>query len=440
MWQPAASSPHASQHPPPLTAVAKSRGQIWLAATHDFPMKILRIIARLNVGGPARHVVWLTQALQDDEFQTTLIAGTVPPGEDDMGYFAKENGVEPVYLREMSREISPSDIRSLYKLYRRIKAEKPDIIHTHTAKAGTLGRIAGSMYKWLTWRMLFGRPRRVRMVHTFHGHVFHSYYSKSKTRVFLAIERTLARASDRIIVISDQQLDEINSKFRVGKRQSFSIVPLGIDMEKLNANMEARKRLRDEFGVKDGEIAVGFVGRLTEIKNISLLLGTAALFRDKANVKFLIVGDGHLRKRLEQEAASIGADENTTFLGNRNDIAEIYNALDIVALTSLNEGTPLSLIEAMAAGKAVISTGVGGVRDLLGSVVDAKEGFVVCERGIRIDSFEASDFQAGLEHLIRNEQQRSEIAQRGKTYIRSTYSKQRLIDDIKRLYRELNSE
>ena len=403
-------------------------------------MKILRIIARLNVGGPARHVVWLTQALQSDEFQTTLIAGSIPPGEDDMGYFADENGVDPYYLREMSREISPSDIRSLIKLYRRIKAEKPDIIHTHTAKAGTLGRIAGSMYRWLTWSSLIGRPRRVRMVHTFHGHVFHSYYTPSKTRVFLAIEKALARASDRIIVLSEQQLDEINSKFRVGKREQFSIVPLGIDVDQFDLSVATRKRLRGEIGAGDSDVIVGFVGRLTEIKNISLLLETAAMMRDRVNIKFAIIGDGHLRQALEKEAASLGITENMVFLGNRTDIADIYNSLDIVALTSLNEGTPLSLIEAMAAGKPVISTAVGGVKDLLGKKLDERDTFAVCERGVRVDSFEPSHFQAGLSFLIENDGLRNETAERGKEFIRSRYSKQRLIEDIKRLYRELNSE
>jgi len=403
-------------------------------------MKILRIIARLNVGGPARHVVWLTEALQDDEFQTTLIAGSVPSGEDDMGYFADENGVKPVYLREMSREISPSDFRSLLKLFRHIKAEKPDIIHTHTAKAGTLGRIAGFMYRWVTWSTLIGRPRPLRIIHTFHGHVFHSYYGPLKTRVFLTIERALARASDRIIVLSDQQLDEINSKFRVGRPDLFSIVPLGIDVDKFDSESITRTRLRDEIGIRDGDVVIGFVGRLTEIKNISLLLRTAALLRDRGNVRFVIVGDGHLRRSLEQEAKSFGADQNTVFVGNRTDVAQIYSAIDIVALTSLNEGTPLSLIEAMAAGKAVISTGVGGVRDLLGPAVDERPGFTVCERGIRIESFEPADFRSGLAYLIENQQARAEIAVRGRDHVRLTYSKQRLIDDIKRLYRELNSE
>ena len=403
-------------------------------------MKILRIIARLNVGGPARHVVWLTKALQDDEFQTTLIAGSVPPGEDDMGYFADENGVRPVYLREMSREISPSDTRSLLKLYRLIKAEKPDIIHTHTAKAGTLGRIAGSMYRWLTWGTLVGRPRRIRMVHTFHGHVFHSYYSPAKTRAFLAIERTLARATDRIVVLSDQQLDEINKKFRVGNLERFAVVPLGIDIEQFDSDPSVRQKLRAEFGVQESDVVVGFVGRLTEIKNISLLLHAAALIRERKDVKFAIVGDGHLRPDLEQKAASLDIGSNTIFLGNRSDISDIYSALDIVALTSLNEGTPLSLIEAMAAGKPVISTGVGGVRDLLGAVREEYGGFSVCDRGIRVESFEPADYQAGLTYLVENRQWRAEIAERGRKYIRSRYGKDRLIDDIKRLYRELNSE
>lgn len=403
-------------------------------------MKILRIIARLNVGGPARHVVWLTKALQDDEFQTTLIAGSVPPGEDDMGYFADENGVRPVYLREMSREISPSDTRSLLKLYRLIKAEKPDIIHTHTAKAGTLGRIAGSMYRWLTWGTLVGRPRRIRMVHTFHGHVFHSYYSPAKTRAFLAIERTLARATDRIVVLSDQQLDEINKKFRVGNLERFAVVPLGIDIEQFDSDPSVRQKLRAEFGVQESDVVVGFVGRLTEIKNISLLLHAAALIRERKDVKFAIVGDGHLRPDLEQKAASLDIGSNTIFLGNRSDISDIYSALDIVALTSLNEGTPLSLIEAMAAGKPVISTGVGGVRDLLGAVREEYGGFSICDRGIRVESFEPADYQAGLTYLVENRRWRAEIAESGRKYIRSRYGKDRLIDDIKRLYRELNSE
>src|SRR5580765_5376916 len=169
-------------------------------------MKILRIIARLNVGGPARHVVWLSKELQDAEFDSSLVAGTVPEGEEDMAYFAADAGVIPIYISELSRELSPRDAISLFKIYREMRAFEPDIIHTHTAKAGTVGRTAAFLYRWLTWRTLIGKPRRVKVVHTFHGHVFHSYYSPAKTRVFLFIERLLAKlATDRILVLSAQQ-------------------------------------------------------------------------------------------------------------------------------------------------------------------------------------------------------------------------------------------
>ena len=404
-------------------------------------MKILRIIARLNVGGPARHVVWLTEALNDDEFQTTLAAGSVPPGEDDMGYFAQEHNVEPKIIQEMSREISSSDLRSLWKIYRLIKAEKPNIIHTHTAKAGTLGRAAGFLYKWLVPSALTGRPRKVRVVHTFHGHVFHSYYSPAKTKIFLAIERLLARfATDRIIVISKQQREEISSTFRVGRPAQFDVIPLGIEVDTLQTRADSRERVRGEMGLDANEIAIGFVGRLTEIKNISLLLQTARLFLDNVNVKFFIVGDGHMRAELETEAQSLGLGDKVIFLGSRTNISEIYGALDIVALTSLNEGTPLSLIEAMAAGVPVISTGVGGVRDLLGDVMKHGDGFLVCERGIRIDTFVPEDHKNGLQYLIDNDESRERLAEHGQKFVLASYGKERLISDIKGLYRNLTSK
>src|SRR5256886_8978404 len=168
-------------------------------------MKILRIIARLNVGGPAKHVVWLTAGLRSSECETLLVAGTVPPGEDDMGYFAEEMGVRPLFVTEMTREISLKDALTIWKLFRLFLRERPDIVHTHTAKAGTVGRLAGLLYRWLTPGTLLGRPRTCKFVHTYHGHIFHSYYGPLKTRLFVIIERVLARlVTDRIVVISEQ--------------------------------------------------------------------------------------------------------------------------------------------------------------------------------------------------------------------------------------------
>lgn len=401
-------------------------------------MKILRIIARLNVGGPARHVVWLTEHLNDDEFASTLIAGTVPPGEESMNYIADEHGVKPVFIEEMSRELSLKDVVSLFKIFGEIRRQKPDIIHTHTAKAGTVGRSAAFLYKFL-----MPSGRRVRIVHTFHGHVFHSYYGNLKTRIFIMIEKMLARfATDKIVVISPQQFDEIHEQVGVGRREQFEIIPLGIDIDAFTESDERRQAFRDEIGAGRDEILVGFVGRLTEIKDVSLYLRVAALVQKISgpdlSIRFLVVGDGHLRVALESEAAELGLGDSTVFLGSRTDIASVYSGLDIVALTSFNEGTPLSLIEAMAARRPVISTLVGGVRDLLGPEVEQQAGFRVCERGVAILDRSAEGFAKGLIYLAENEKLRERLADDGRRFVHDAYSKDRLVADIKQLYRKLS--
>ncbi len=404
-------------------------------------MKILRIIARLNVGGPARHVIWLTSRLQDAEFHSELVAGTVPPGEQDMSYFADENGVEPVYVPQLSRELSLNDVVSFWKIYRHISRFKPDIIHTHTAKAGTVGRAAAFTYRWCTWRALIGRPRRISVVHTFHGHVFHSYYGHLKTRVFVAIEKVLARiATDRIITISEQQFREIHEEFGVGSTHQFRIVPLGIDIATFNNSKIKLRLLRNEIACVDGEILIGFVGRLTKIKNVQLLLQSAALVREyepDLAIRFIIIGDGELRATLEREAAELVLTDNVHFLGNRDNISELLPELDIAMLTSRNEGTPLSLIEAMASGVPFVSTSVGGVVDLAGGVCEEGEGFRVCERGILADPNSADSVARGLIYLAKNEKLRTCLSEEGRAFIIENYSVERLEADVKVLYRDL---
>ena len=406
-------------------------------------MRILRIIARLNVGGPARHVVLQTRDLQDDDYQSWLIAGSVPDGEEGMNYLAEESGVSPIYIPEMSRELSPKDIVSLFKIYREMKRIKPDILHTHTAKAGAVGRVAGFIYRWFTLDLLRGRPRELKMVHTFHGHVFHSYYGKFKSRIFIAIERMLARmATDRIIVISQQQFEEIHNEFKIGRKEQFEIIPLGIDLGPFENRISSGRRLRSEVGADDADFLVGFVGRLTEIKNVPMLLNAAEKlysngYTAKSKFKFLIIGEGHLRSTLEEQVKDMGLRDKVSFLGNRTDTENIYPGLDVVALTSLNEGTPLSLIEAMASGKAVISTAVGGVVDLLGTKRKEDDGFSVCERGIGTDSNSVDGFVNGLLHLENNEDLRREIGFKARDYALSNFSKERLVGDTKRLYQQL---
>ncbi len=405
-------------------------------------MKIVRIIARLNVGGPARHVIWLTKDLQDSEFDSTLVAGSVPPGEEDMSYLAHESGIEPVYIEQMSRELSANDLVSLFKLYHLLKKEEPDIVHTHTAKAGTVGRSAALLYRWFTWRTLIGKPRKVRIVHTFHGHIFHSYYGRLRTRLFVFIERLLARlATDKIVVITAQQLFEINRSVGIGKPEQFEAIKLGIDLEPFG-NAIGRSELREQYGVAHDELVVGIVGRLTEIKNISLFLQAVEIYsrsepETRPKLRFVIVGDGHLREGLENEARERGVSEIVNFLGNFTDIAKLYSGLDIVALTSFNEGTPLSLIEAMASGRAVIATKVGGVIDLLGEVRSSADSFDICERGIGVESGSAAGLLNGLIYLANDPATRSKLASAGSEFAIANYARERLSDDIRSLYRRI---
>ncbi len=424
-------------------------------------MKIVRIIARLNVGGPARHVVWLTAGLQPPLYESVLVAGTVPPGEDDMGYFAAENNVSPHIIPQMSREISVKDALTIWKLYRLLRRERPDVVHTHTAKAGTVGRISGMLYRWLTPAAILGRPRPCRFVHTYHGHIFHSYYGRLKTRIFLGIEKALARvATDQIVVISAQQYREIHEEFGVGRSAQFTVIPLGLDVARFADWQERRQHLRNELGAVDGDVLVGIVGRLTEIKNHALFLRVAARYKETrglktiagGRVRFVVIGDGHLRDALESQSRSAGLGEDVVFLGTRDDPENFYPALDVVALTSLNEGTPLTLIEAMANARAVIATAVGGVVDLLGEArersvdvessarEDARGAPLLCERGLRVPAGDEEAFCKGLERLIMDEGLRRELGERGRRFVERSYSKERLLADVKKLYEQLSPE
>ena len=303
--------------------------------------KIIRIIARLNVGGPAKHVVWLTAGLLEAGFNTVLVTGRVPDGEEDMSYFAAEASVTPLYIREMSREISLQDAVTVWKLFRLFLRERPDIVHTHTAKAGTVGRTAGFLYRWLTPGTLIGKPRHCKFVHTYHGHVFHSYYSPNRTRLFLAIERLLARIiTDRLIVISKQQSVEIGEKYRVGRRGQIKVIPLGLDLGPFAEHAKRRAKFRHELCVPDHTILIGIVGRLTEIKNHQMFLNVVARLKEidpacrrQGAVRFIVIGDGGLRQDLEHQKQVLGLDQDVIFVGGRKDPEYFYPALDVVALT-----------------------------------------------------------------------------------------------------------
>jgi glycosyltransferase involved in cell wall biosynthesis len=394
---------------------------------------VVRIIDRLNIGGPAKHVTWLSAGLDKNRFQTTLITGTVPPGEGDMSYFAREAGLQPVVIPEMSREIGPRDVVVVAKILRELWRIKPQVIHTHKAKAGAVGRAAALIYCAL-------HPGRCRVIHTYHGHIFHSYYSPAKTKLFVMIERALAwLATDRIITISEQQRREIHEEFGVGSAKQMRVIPLGIDFAE---SPRAKNDLRVEFGLEKDALLVGIVGRLCEVKNHELFLEAAALML-KAEVAtlekvyFVIIGDGHLRELLEKRAKELGIEESVLFTGFRRDANALYDELDLVALTSLNEGTPLTVIEGMSRGRAAVATEVGGVVDLMGKRERVEGKLSIWEHGLTVPSRDAETFAEGMKYLIDRPELREEMGQRGKKFVYERLSKERLISEIEGLYEEV---
>lgn len=407
------------------------------------PTRVLRFIARLNVGGPARHVVWLHEALASgalaEEFTPLLVTGIVPPGEVDMGTFAAAHGVTPIVVPSVSREMSLRDLIAIWDVWRLMVRLRPDVVHTHTAKAGSVGRLAGLLYRFCTPSILLLRPRRCKFVHTYHGHVFRHYYGATKTRLFLFVERLLARLNtDRIIVLGEQQLREIRDTFAVGRPDQYAIVPLGIELQDLEVPSGKGAALRAAWGIDARETVVGIVGRLAAIKNHDLFLRVAA--RSSNGTRFVVYGEGGEREQLVHRAAELKIGDRVVFAGTRA-ADEIYASLDVVTLTSRNEGTPLVIIEAMAAGKPVVSTAVGGVVDLLGAVEQRIETegsfFEIRERGLTARSDDAEGFSSALEHLLHDEALRRRLIERGKAYVHQAHTRQRLVNDIVTVYRGL---
>ena len=320
------------------------------------PIKLVRVIARLNIGGPAVHVALLTAGINDVAFRSVLVAGQIGPQEGDMAYFAHERGVEPIIIPELGREISPlTDLKTVWALIRLIHKEHPHIVHTHTAKAGFVGRLAA----WLC-----GVPV---IIHTFHGHVFRGYFGPLKTQIFIWLERLTGRMSTIILTLSDTLRNDLLS-FRIAPPEKIRVAPLLLNLAELTESNRSDSTLRAEYDLAKDVQLVGIVGRLVPIKNHTLFLQAAQRVLEKLpHTRFVIVGDGERRDELEAFSTQHGLIDAVRFVGWRRDLANVYASLDVLVLTSDNEGTPVSLIEAMAAGVPVVSTRVGGVPDLLGN-------------------------------------------------------------------------
>jgi glycosyltransferase involved in cell wall biosynthesis len=403
------------------------------------PLRIVRIIDRLNIGGPARHVTWLSAGLDPMQFETTLIAGTVSPHEGDMTNSARAAGVSLRLIREMGRELSWRDGVVMLKLLRLLWQLEPDIVHTHKAKAGAVGRVAAWLYKWLTPSLLWLQPRQVAIIHTYHGHIFHSYYGFLKTQCFVLIERLLAwLMTDRIVVISEQQRREINEKFRVGQATQFCVIPLGLACDEAVSHPRS---LREEYSLPTHELLIGVVGRLCAVKHHALLLqAVARLCEDVAlrqKLRLFVIGDGELRSELEVLAHQLHIADRVIFTGFRSDVLALYRELDVVALSSRNEGTPLTLIEAMNHGRAVVATEVGGVVDILGQRQGCTAGLTIWEHGVTAPSDDEQMLAQALRYLLERPALRQAMGQRGRNFVRTKLSRERLLQDVAELYQAL---
>jgi glycosyltransferase involved in cell wall biosynthesis len=389
--------------------------------TEDRPVRVLRVIARLNVGGPSLHVTYLARGLSEHGYETTLVAGDVGRGEESMAFVAESEGIDIVRLPGLSRAISPlRDTAAAWRLARIIRKVRPDVVHTHTAKAGAVGRLGA----------LLSGTRRPVIVHTFHGHVLRGYFGQGGTLLFRAIETALARVSDRLIAVSPEVRDEL-VRLRVAPERKFSVIRLGIELEQRVRFDGDPAEVRRRHGIPSEKFVVGWFGRMTAVKRTDDLLTMLTGTRERGiDALLVLVGDGDDRRHLEQRAHDLGIAKSCLFLGYQEHVAQWFAICDAVILTSANEGTPVTLIEALAAGRPVVATRVGGIPDV---VEDGETGFLVRPA-------DTHAMAERLEILARDPARSAEMGRLGRERMLQRYAVSRLLDDVDMLYRELLGE
>jgi glycosyltransferase involved in cell wall biosynthesis len=385
--------------------------------------KVLRIINRLNLGGPTYNAAYLSKYMAP-EFETLLVAGMKDESEASSAFITDSLGLKPVYIKNMHRSLNPiQDIKAYKEIVKIIREFKPDIVHTHAAKSGALGRLAA---------INEGVPV---ILHTFHGHIFHSYFNSLKTKLFLKIERYLSRKSSKIIAISQKQFEELCYDFNIDKPEKFEIVPLGFDLQRFHEGKEEkRKGFREKYNLSEEDIAIGIIGRLVPVKNHSFFLKAISKLKEQTTKRVIgvIIGDGELKDDIFAEAQKLNLQidaikkpkTDIIFTSWIKDVDFALPGLEIVALTSLNEGTPVSLIEAQAAGIPIVSTRVGGIEDVV----------KVGETAFLSDKDDVVTFSNHLLNLVENVEIRNSFSIKGLEVVENKYHYMRLVNDMKDLY------
>lgn len=385
---------------------------------------IARIITRLNVGGPAIQAVLMTDEFRRRSYRALLLTGKVPPNEGSMEHLIEEKGIAAIRIDSLSRRISwRRDWMALLKLVQVLRREKPEIVHTHMAKAGALGRLAA---------MLSGVPIRV---HTFHGNVFRGYFSPRMTRTFVRIERFLARHTDCIVAISESQKTELTENYRIVSPDKVVVIPLGLDLDRFLESSQRTGAIQSEMDSDPETPLVAWVGRFTAIKAPESFLDCAVQLRN-SGARFVMVGGGELfeasRRRVqEQHLAKLIA-----LLGWRRDLPSIYADCRVVVCTSLNEGTPVALLEAMASARAVVSTDVGGVRDLMVGPALRVNRMEIFQNGILVGC-RPGELADAVRYLLDHPERCHAMGRIGREFVRDRYSHHRLANDLERLYLSL---
>jgi glycosyltransferase involved in cell wall biosynthesis len=380
--------------------------------------KIVRIINRFNLGGPTYNVSYLAQYLAP-EFETLLIGGVKDETEASSDYIIQKSGLDPVIISSMKRSINPlNDYESYRQIRKLIQDFKPDIVHTHAAKAGAIGRLAAFSCKV---------PYTV---HTFHGHVFHSYFGRAKTGVFKMIERELGKRTSAIIAISEKQKAELSGIHRIAPPEKIKVIPLGFDLDRFQENMDQKRAsFRKQYLLGQDEVAIGIIGRLVPVKNHALFLNAIhfAAQSGSGKIRAFIIGDGEEIQKLRSLANDLNIGQLVTFTSWIKEVDWALAGLDIVCLTSYNEGTPVSLIEAQAANKPIVSTNVGGIEN---SVIPNKTALLA-------DINDANAYNSLLLKLIESPHLRHSLGSAGWEQVKEKFHFKRLVSDTRNLYYSL---
>ena len=389
--------------------------------------KVVAILNRLDIGGTAMNTFPLMNGLQEF-FDVTILYGDRDSDASVISYYQinyPSINIVPVRTLNNSYNIF-QDFVTINFISKWLKKEQVQLVHTHGSKAGFVGRIAAKNSKIPI------------TIHTYHGHFFHSYFGKIKTGLFILLERYLSKITTHLITLSNSQLNDICNVYKISNTNKTSIIQLGIQPDNFIIDKEKkRNNFRDRFKLTSNQIAIGIVGRLAPIKNHYLFIDAALLLlkNDKTNIVFFIVGDGektntvkkYLSHQLKIAFGNLNDLHHFVFTSWYTEIEEVQNGLDIVVLTSSNEGTPLSIIEAQVCGKPVVVTNVGGVSD---TVINNETGFVV-------ENNNSAIIASKLKDLINDEALRLKLGQKATEFATVSFSLQKQILQTKNLYNQL---